>query len=74
MFQGLEDNACYQRNLRIYVSTIVSFKIFAYYSMHKFEEAYTEFATIKQKKMSDSNRYNYTMLKAIKCAHEGDYN
>lgn len=42
--------------------------------MHKFEEAYTEFATIKQKKMSDSNRYNYTMLKAIKCAHEGDYN
>ncbi len=36
-FGQLEKNQCYLRNIKIYQSTISSFKIFAFYSMHMFE-------------------------------------
>lgn len=42
--------------------------------MYNFQEAFEEFNQIKNKKMSESNRYNFNMLKAMRSAQNKDYN
>lgn len=71
---GLIDLPGYQRNDKIYLNTVTSFKIFAYYSLYEFELAYQQFSILKNKKMSDSNRYNYTLIKGIRSAGQGEFN
>lgn len=66
--------AGYQRNDKIYLNTVTSFKVFGYYSLYEFELAYQQFSVLKNKKMADSNRYNYTLIKGIRSAAEGEFN
>jgi tetratricopeptide (TPR) repeat protein len=74
VFNSVTERPCYLRNMKIYASTVSSFKIFAFYSLHDFEKALNEFANIKSKKGLESNKYNLTMLKAMKSADSGNYN
>ena len=68
VFNSLHQNQCYLRNSKIYAPTISAFKIFSYYSLHQFDAAFQEFSQLKTKRLSESNKYNYTMLKAIRAA------
>ena len=71
---NLTQMSCYSHYQKIYNVTVTSFKIFAYYSTFNFDEALELFSVLNAKKLSESNRYNYTMIKAIKSTEREEYN
>lgn len=60
---------------KAFKNTIISFKSFAYFSIHEFDSAIKQLELLSQRYIlsSDSNLYNYTMLKGILQCFKNEY-